>query len=120
MIYDFTHYLTIAGRTVRFAIDGAELSRALEAAPAELGDAIIARHELPGESVDITMPAAAARELADTLASIGGDAAVAARMLRAHIEGMVAELRKARTVGESARNTGAATDHVQRLAAGAA
>jgi hypothetical protein len=100
MIYEFSHFSTPDGRRVRFRIDRAEFARVRRAGFLEgetFSGIVIDETSSPAE-VELTMTPAAARAMIDVLAMVGGDAAVAGRMLSFALEDMVAELRTGRAV----------------------
>lgn len=101
MIYDFSHYPTSAGRRVRFTVARENIERVREAGFTAIVDTVesmaMKSAASPGDVMFVMTPRRA-RMLAEALASVGGDAAVAARMLDAALDGMVTELREHRAI----------------------
>ncbi len=98
MIYDFSHYPTAVGRRVRFTMDSGDYRRALElpnAEALELAPIATCPTAVPG-AVCLECSPAVARVLAGQLSELGGDAAIAARMLADALEVLVLELRRSR------------------------
>lgn len=108
MIYDFSHYPTSAGRRVRFTVAREHIERVREAGFTGIVDTIesMAMKSVasPGDVMFIMTPRRA-RMLVDALASVGGDAAVAARMLTTALDGMVDELRIGRLLAPPRRRS---------------
>jgi hypothetical protein len=105
MIYEFSHSPTSAGRRVRFVIGRAELAQLRRTgllASDALRDVEAIETGSPAE-VMLVMPPHTARVLVDALETVGGDAAVAARMLATALDGMVHELRTERAIGDVIR-----------------
>ena len=100
MVYSFVHFPTLRGRLVRFVIASECYRAAVRTAPAIRAGVVLERPDAmdPVASTAVTMRVDTARQLADVLASIGGDAAICARELQTRLEGMVVELRTARAL----------------------
>lgn len=106
MIYQFSHYPTDDGRRVRFSIARSELDRVRGAGfldgEALRGAVDVIETDTTGEAMLVMTPATA-RVLVDAFAMVGGDLAVAARMLATALEGMALELRMSRSVSDLVR-----------------
>jgi hypothetical protein len=113
MIYRFSHFSTDHGRRVQFIANAADMRRA---APAL--DGVEAKWRPFGlEEVIVLATPGGARMVADALGSLGGDAAVASRMLTDALDGMVDELRASRATGPTVGTVGPASRAGRRAVA---
>ena len=96
MLIEFSHFPTPTTRRVSFFMDAGEYRRAMELPAAHTLKPTIQESEHAAGSVRLTMPVATAMAYCEVLAQVGGDAAVAERMLRDQLAGMIAELRASR------------------------